>query len=146
MCDFGLDRMNFLTLAFCRFSSEAASSSTSILRLCFSLSSLALVLCRASHCSLSSAMASPCRFLRDIASASDWTQVSSRSRLRRCSSASRFLFTSFCKSHTGWLVDGTLGLANVLKHPEERIYVFISWSYHRHVSSVWRECQHVLIY
>ncbi|TNN50620.1 hypothetical protein EYF80_039194 [Liparis tanakae] len=42
-------------------------------------------------------MASPCRFLRDVASASDWTQVSSRSRLRRCSSASRFLFASFCK-------------------------------------------------
>ncbi len=83
-----------LTLAFCSVSSEAARSSTSSLRLCFSFSSLALVLCRLSHCSPSSDRASLWRFLSPAATASACTDDSSSSRRRRCSSSSRFLFIS----------------------------------------------------
>ncbi len=83
-----------LTLAFCSVSSEAARSSTSSLRLCFSFSSLALVLCRLSHCSPSSDRASLWRFLSAAATASACTDDSSSSRRRRCSSSSRFLFIS----------------------------------------------------
>lgn len=89
-----------LTLAFCTVSRDADSSSTSILRFCFSFSILILTRCRASHCSLSSVTVSLCRFLKDAARASDWTEDSSRSRFRRCSSVSRFLFSSICQSDT----------------------------------------------
>ncbi len=83
-----------LTLAFCSVSSEATRSSTSSLRLCFSFSSLALVLCRLSHCSPSSDRASLWRFLSAAATASACTDDSSSSLRRRCSSSSRFLFIS----------------------------------------------------
>ncbi|KFP69772.1 hypothetical protein N310_01668, partial [Acanthisitta chloris] len=82
------------TLALISCSTLAPRSSSSSLSSLFSFSSFCLTLWRLSSCSPSSATPSAC-FLRSAAAVASCRSVaSSRSLLRRCSSASRFLLSS----------------------------------------------------